>query len=156
KVHNFSKLTANGIQVKLGVYNYGNSPQMYELARVPITRLDPGKDTTVTCNWVPQTAPSDPAEIHACLKAELIYVGDTFLPNDFAQHNVNIAKAPPPGSTPSAALSRGGIAALGVPGLARADNALPPNATPALLRMQVVNPTDRVLTMHLAPVSSDL
>lgn len=94
-VRNDGPAAANGIKVKIGIYEFGADDPYYPIATVSIATLAAGATTTVTVPWTPQVS-SASGSAHACLKAEIIYPCDLDYDNNCAQHNVDIKPANTP------------------------------------------------------------
>ncbi len=100
-VTNFGTDVAYAFSVTLGVYNFSNSDMGYPICTVDVdTPLLPGASITVSCDYTPIVSGAPPGQVHACLKAEIVYADDTDFVNNQAQHNIQIAQAASPARFP--------------------------------------------------------
>jgi hypothetical protein len=94
EVANLGAQVASGFVVKVGIYNFSNSDADYPICTIEVTDpLMPGDRTTVSCEYTPEVSGAPPGQVHACLKAEVVYAFDTDYQNNRAQHNVNVEQA---------------------------------------------------------------
>lgn len=80
---------AGDFRVDIGIYEFSNSDQDHHICTqfVP-AGLAPGAEVILECDYTPEI--SGTGEVHACLKAEIVYPFDVNSDNNRAQHNVLI------------------------------------------------------------------
>ena len=136
RVHNYGPVPAAHVEVRVGVYNFGNDDAMHDLCDDVISYLDVNADTVLTCDWTPIASGPGPT-VHACIKAEIEFPTDPNPTNNCAQHNMEIVV--PAGGQMAAAATTAGVSAAG-----------------ATTVMQIVNPTPEGLSMDVHDVAGQI
>lgn len=91
-VTNQGPLAASNFLVRIGYYQFGSGQGDYHIATVPVVGpLASGATLPIVVNWTPNILGPAVGDVHACLKAEIIYALDANYVNNCAQHNIDVS-----------------------------------------------------------------